>query len=217
MGALSSWAMLAVTHHLIVQLAAKRAGYNPFKWFDNYELLGDDINIFDAKVAPHYLSLMKDLGVPINASKSVVANTEAFEFAKVTGYKGRNVSAISWKMFISQNTMLGRVNILYSLLRKDIGTHSPIKYMRTLMSKDFHLIGDIRYSLLALLSMFVRSGKYRFEDFFALIMKDMKDKEMTYANAESQISVATLEGVLNNLILAKQHIVVKPTPVSGNS
>jgi hypothetical protein len=26
MGALSSWAMLAVTHHLIVQMAAKEAG-----------------------------------------------------------------------------------------------------------------------------------------------------------------------------------------------
>lgn len=95
MGALSSWAMLAVTHHMIVQLAAKRSGYNPFVWFDNYELLGDDINIFDAKVASQYLLLMEELGVPINASKSVVARNASFEFAKVTGFRGHNVSAIS--------------------------------------------------------------------------------------------------------------------------
>jgi hypothetical protein len=38
---------------------------------------------------------MESIGVPINLSKSVVANNASFEFAKVTGYKGKNVSAIS--------------------------------------------------------------------------------------------------------------------------
>jgi hypothetical protein len=38
---------------------------------------------------------MNDLGVPINLSKSVIATNPSFEFAKVTGHKGQNVSAIS--------------------------------------------------------------------------------------------------------------------------
>jgi hypothetical protein len=51
--------------------------------------------IFDRDVATSYLSLMESLGVGINLSKSVVANRCAFEFAKVTGYEGSNVSALS--------------------------------------------------------------------------------------------------------------------------
>lgn len=82
--------------------------------------MGDDINIFDRRVAHEYLQIMEDLGVPINLSKSVVAANASFEFAKVTGHHGQNVSAISWRMFLSQNTLMGRVNILYSLLNKDI-------------------------------------------------------------------------------------------------
>jgi len=96
MGALSSWAMLALTHHLIVQFACRavRPGF-PEAWYDNYELLGDDIVIFDEDVAHSYLSVMEGLGVGINLAKSVVAKKRAFEFAKVTGYNGSNVSAIS--------------------------------------------------------------------------------------------------------------------------
>ena len=85
-------------------------------------MLGDDIVIFDTDVAESYLSVMDSLGVGINLSKSVIASTDAFEFAKVTGFKGHNVSAISWKMFISQNHLMGRVNIAYSLLRKQVVT-----------------------------------------------------------------------------------------------
>lgn len=88
--------MLAVTHHLITQLAAQRSGRSrPGNWFSNYELLGDDINIFDELVANSYLQIMEEIGVPINLSKSVVAKNSSFEFAKVTGFKGTNVSAIS--------------------------------------------------------------------------------------------------------------------------
>lgn len=113
--------MLAVTHHLLIQMAALRSGKTlPGHWYSNYELLGDDVNIFDPIVAQQYLLLMESIGVPINRSKSVVATNATFEFAKVTGHFGHYVSAISWKMFLSQNTMMGRVNILYLLLNKGI-------------------------------------------------------------------------------------------------
>jgi hypothetical protein len=63
---------------------------------------------------------MAELGVGINLSKSVIGANETFEFAKVTGHNGRNVSALPWKAFISQNTMMGRANIAFSLLNKGI-------------------------------------------------------------------------------------------------
>jgi hypothetical protein len=45
-------------------------------------LLGDDIVIANKTVADQYLMIMKDLGVEINLSKSVISNEGCFEFAK---------------------------------------------------------------------------------------------------------------------------------------
>lgn len=67
-------------------------------------MLGDDIVLFDDLVAAAYLELMDKLGVSINLTKSVVATTPSFEFAKVTGLNGRDVSALSIKMFCNQDT-----------------------------------------------------------------------------------------------------------------
>jgi hypothetical protein len=78
MGAYSSWAMLALTHHLIVMLAAQRAG---IKGFNSYAVLGDDIVINNDAVAAEYLLIMKALGVGINLSKSLISGDFA-EFAK---------------------------------------------------------------------------------------------------------------------------------------
>lgn len=76
--------------------------------------------IFDHSVASSYLSFMKDIGMEVNVKKSVVAKNNTFEFAKVTGHNGKNVSGVSWKMFISQASFIGRANIAFSLLRKGI-------------------------------------------------------------------------------------------------
>lgn len=65
---------------------------------------------------------MSDLGVGINLQKSVIAVTNAFEFAKVTGLDGLDVSALSWRALISQNTMMGRVNLFYALLERGYNT-----------------------------------------------------------------------------------------------
>jgi hypothetical protein len=80
MGAYSSWAMLALTHHVIVQVAASRVGWSVV--FPFYCVLGDDVVIADTKVAEAYRSLMTALGVPINMSKSLVSEKGVLEFAK---------------------------------------------------------------------------------------------------------------------------------------
>jgi hypothetical protein len=80
MGALSSWAMLALTHHVLVQIAARRVGWDG--WFSHYALLGDDIVIADSGVAGAYLQIMETLGVTINLSKSFEMDSGTLEFAK---------------------------------------------------------------------------------------------------------------------------------------
>jgi len=106
MGALSSFNMLAVTHHYLVQLAYQRTlpfykstgillNFGELKWYDNYEITGDDLVLFDEQVAREYLSIMEDIGVPINQTKSVIAKVQLVEYLKVTTLKAKNVSALS--------------------------------------------------------------------------------------------------------------------------
>jgi hypothetical protein len=80
MGAYSSWAMLALTHHCLVQVAAHNVGHT--RWFPHYAILGDDIVIADETVGNEYLRLMTDLGVEISLHKTIRSTTGLLEFAK---------------------------------------------------------------------------------------------------------------------------------------
>jgi hypothetical protein len=91
MGTLSSWAAFALSHHVVVQLAARLAGHEGL--FKDYALLGDDIVIFDEDVAIEYRDFMDWLHVDINMDKSVVGIGIA-EFAKRIFYQGHEVSGV---------------------------------------------------------------------------------------------------------------------------
>jgi len=93
MGALSSWAMLAITHHWLVQLAAHRAHH--LSWFSGYAVLGDDLVIADRKVADQYLILCQELGIGIALHKSLRSRNGSFEFAKRFVWRGTDVSPVS--------------------------------------------------------------------------------------------------------------------------
>jgi hypothetical protein len=101
MGALSSWAMLALTHHAIVQMAAFNAGViKPGKWFTDYALLGDDIVIANHAVAKEYLVLMAALGVDIGLAKSLISlDGQTLEFAKRTIHLGQDVSPVPFSEY----------------------------------------------------------------------------------------------------------------------
>jgi len=64
MGFLSSWAVFALTHHLIIEYAAHELGLPP--QFEEYSVLGDDVCIWNKLVANRYVDLLTELGVPIN-------------------------------------------------------------------------------------------------------------------------------------------------------
>jgi hypothetical protein len=96
MGAYSSWNSLALTHHLIVQFAAYKAGVVPLgTWFRDYCIVGDDVVIGNAAVAKQYLRIMKVLGVGIGLHKSLLSpKGTALEFCKRTFWLGADVSPI---------------------------------------------------------------------------------------------------------------------------
>jgi hypothetical protein len=106
MGALSSWAMLALTHHALVQYAAFRVGRRDptvrkglwrVTWFEWYAVLGDDIVIADGRVAREYLRVMSEVGVSVGLAKSLVSPRGAtLEFAKRFWYRGSPASPVSF-------------------------------------------------------------------------------------------------------------------------
>jgi hypothetical protein len=99
MGALSSFAIFDLSHHILVQVAAMRAGYN--EYFDRYTIIGDDIAIADQKVAQRYMELMPSLGVAVNLSKSLIHDETllvAGEIAKRLYVQGDELSSIPVKL-----------------------------------------------------------------------------------------------------------------------
>jgi len=181
MGALSSWAMLALTHHLIVQLSYQSVT-NRKNWFEGYELLGDDIVLFDKDVAMKYLELMESFGVPINLSKSVVANNATVEFAKVVTHNGVDVSALSWKSFLSDSSsLMGRANILDFLLRKGLGLSNFSHYTRDLLRESKYSEGSSSPGFLALLTMLVNRKVFTYSWLLGLINNPKSPLQSWYA------------------------------------
>lgn len=74
MGAYSSWASLALTHHVLVNSL-----YEPLER-RKYAILGDDMTV-ESRKGPQYLSIMAVLGVPVSVAKSL-PNSNFIEFAK---------------------------------------------------------------------------------------------------------------------------------------
>jgi len=133
--------------------------------------LGDDIVFFDEAVALEYLTIMETIGVPINLAKSVVAKNATFEFAKVTGHRGNHVAAISWAMFMSQPTAMGRVGIAYSLLQKGIAHTRPVSYLTTLSRESKYNAGLPNLFFTALAAMLAKNGTIRFAPFLHSILE----------------------------------------------
>jgi len=89
MGLYSSWPLLALVHHTIVQIAGLRVG---LRRFSDYRILGDDIVIRHDEVARQYQEILRQLGVGISKTKTLVSK-DTFEFAKRLFYKDEEVTA----------------------------------------------------------------------------------------------------------------------------
>jgi len=96
MGARSSWAAFTLSHHCVVQFAAYECNCYPFS---EYILLGDDIVIYNDKVAEKYKEIISDLGVDCSPSKSHIS-PNTYEFAKRWFQDGIEISPIPYKGFV---------------------------------------------------------------------------------------------------------------------
>lgn len=77
MGAYSSFAMLALTNHVLVNIAINRSSCSGLV---HYGVLGDDVAIANKRVSVLYRELLQHLGVEVNPIKGF--DGTILEFAK---------------------------------------------------------------------------------------------------------------------------------------
>lgn len=96
MGAYSSWASFAVSHHLLVLYCAYKVGKPNFT---DYVILGDDVSICDRDVAKEYLDIITSvMGIEVSKSKTYSPDmgypNSIAEFAKRLFYMGEEITPI---------------------------------------------------------------------------------------------------------------------------
>jgi len=102
MGALSSWAVMAMSHHLLVYWAFVSIYPEKSEKFTDYAIIGDDVVIWDPKVALAYREILKLLGIEISEAKSY-RDYGLAEFAKGYYRKGHNLKPISPDLLLWNN------------------------------------------------------------------------------------------------------------------
>lgn len=122
-GALSSWASLALTHHFVVQLAAMRANRFPFM---GYRVLGDDIVIAGTEVADLYVSVCSELEIPLN-NKGITSDPDkAIGGLALTNFANQyflgteNISPISLKEEVMIHSLAQRVQNVVKLVQRGV-------------------------------------------------------------------------------------------------
>jgi hypothetical protein len=122
-GALSSWASLALLHHFLVQYSASSISLNKdghFTWFKDYLILGDDIVIANEAVANSYKDTCEKFGITIGLPKSYVSEF-LFNFANQTYYKGINISPASFREEIIVRSASARREMVFRLIERWYG------------------------------------------------------------------------------------------------
>jgi len=183
MGALSSWAMLNLTHHFMIQFCFFKARGSKGTWYKDYVILGDDLVLFEQDIALEYLDLCKGLGIEINLTKSIISEkSPVIEFAKRTSIDNHDVSPLSFKEMINSNNFFGRVGLATRLVERKWGK-DLVKIFKYSSMESYRNI-RLSYPIIAYLSYLVRGRVLQMEHLISLLVK--WDKPLTYFGASIQ-------------------------------
>jgi hypothetical protein len=133
MGALSSWASLALLHHALVQFAAKRVGRT--RWFLEYLVLGDDIVIGNEEVAQSYLEVCNEYGITVGLAKSLISREGLMNFASQTAIRNENISPLSLKEELSAQDISSRVALAERVLHRWGGDRTGHGFLKRVLSE----------------------------------------------------------------------------------
>jgi hypothetical protein len=144
LGLLSSFPSFALWHHDIIQLAANWEQFHngkPLQFFTQYRLLGDDVVIFNAKVARRYQWLLSKIGLTINLSKSIIGDevNSQIEFAKRLALRGKEMSSIKHNI-LSKNDKFNLLDLVELLCKRDFISPDTVHYELSSILKSEDLL-----------------------------------------------------------------------------
>jgi hypothetical protein len=141
-------------------------------------VLGDDLALFEKDVADRYLLLCKQIGVSINLSKSIIAESKpVLEFAKRTSVRGVDVSAVSIKELIVSNNFFGRLSLVTRLIRRGWGKDKfKLLIIGNKLSKSDRL--DRIYPMIGFLSNLFQNNIIPLSNVLSLITS--RDKPLSF-------------------------------------
>jgi hypothetical protein len=118
MGALSSWASMALVHHSLVQFAHYRATGKAV-WFTDYLVLGDDVDIASLEaVSTAYKEICAAFGIVIGFAKSLHSKKNCFEFANRRFSPDGDISPLSLREELACSTWMERIEFAKRILRR---------------------------------------------------------------------------------------------------
>jgi hypothetical protein len=117
MGMLSSWASLALVHHMLVRFAYFRVSGDLHIPPNLYLVLGDDIVISDKELACSYKEVCREMEIPLSLYKSY-EDSNILNFASQTfNNKGENLSPISLKEVVRLDRLSRKLEFSHRLIR----------------------------------------------------------------------------------------------------
>jgi len=121
MGALTSWASMALVHHALVLWSAVNVGVtrsSALLAFRDYLILGDDVVIANRLVAEEYIRICASLGIIIGLNKSFISDEGFFNFANQS-FKGPvNLSPLSMKEEAQITSLPARAELALRAVRR---------------------------------------------------------------------------------------------------
>lgn len=137
MGALSSWAALAMLHHALVQFAAQRVRAEGARaeWFSDYLVLGDDIVIANEQVALSYLEVCSNYGIKVGLAKSLVSREGLMNFANQTLLRNENVSPLSLREELSAQNFPMRTVLADRIFHRWGGDRTGLQWVKRVLTE----------------------------------------------------------------------------------
>jgi len=145
MGAYASFPLLALTNHVMVQVAAMRAGVKSSRkkdsrgnssehFFSEYAIVGDDVVICNEKVAVRYYELLESLDIPISTQKCV-DGYGTFEFCHRVVRNGELVSVPSWNSYAT--SIISQDPVPLMTLYKSYGLEMSYNHLCNFFDRKF--------------------------------------------------------------------------------
>lgn len=118
MGALSSWASMALVHHSLVQFSHWRATQHE-EWYKDYLVLGDDVDIASSEaVSTAYKETCADFSITIGLAKSLQSSNNCFEFANRRYIPQGDISPLSFREELACSTWTQRLEFAKRIIRR---------------------------------------------------------------------------------------------------